>query len=73
LTKVPIPADCLAFQIGETAQIHSGGLMQATPHCVRGAQGKAAEGISRETFAVFMEPQWAECKFFSSFFFVSTK
>jgi len=58
LTKVSIPSDCLAFQIGETAQIHSGGILQATPHCVKGAQGKESTGISRETFAVFMEPQW---------------
>jgi len=30
--KVAFPKDHLAFQIGETAQIHSGGLLQATPH-----------------------------------------
>jgi isopenicillin N synthase-like dioxygenase len=55
--KVSIPSDCVAFQIGETAQIHSGGILQATPHAVRGAK---VEGISRETFAVFMEPGWLE-------------
>jgi len=57
LVKVSIPSDHLIFQIGETAQIHSGGLLRATPHCVRGPQG-SSEGISRETFAVFMEPRW---------------
>merc|ERR1712137_347256 len=31
------PPDHLAFQIGEAAQIHSGGILQATPHSVRGA------------------------------------
>jgi isopenicillin N synthase-like dioxygenase len=36
LIKVTIPADCIAFQIGETAQIHSGGILQATPHAVKG-------------------------------------
>jgi isopenicillin N synthase-like dioxygenase len=60
LVQVKIPADYLAFQIGETAQIHSGGCLQATPHCVRAAQGPAAAGVSRETFAVFMEPMWDE-------------
>ena len=55
LVRPRVPADCLAFQIGETAQIHSGGLLQATPHAVRGA---SAAGVSRETFAVFMEPEW---------------
>jgi isopenicillin N synthase-like dioxygenase len=33
--KVTIPADMLAFQIGETAQVHSGGLLIATPHGVQ--------------------------------------
>jgi len=58
--KAGAPADHLIFQIGETAQIHSGGILQATPHCVRGALGEKAEGVSRETFAVFMEPMMFE-------------
>jgi len=57
VVKVSLPADCLAFQIGETAQIHSGGKLQATPHCVRGS---GIEGITRTTFAIFMEPNWYE-------------
>jgi len=52
---MPPGGSSLAFQIGETAQIHSGGLLQATPHAVRGADGP---GVTRETFAVFMEPNW---------------
>ena len=51
--QVKIPSDCIAFQIGETAQIHSGGLLQATAHMVRAAE---SPGISRSTLAVFMEP-----------------
>ena len=47
----------LLFQIGETSQIHSGGVLQATPHAVRAA---AAADISRTSFAVFMEPGWEE-------------
>jgi len=58
LFKVKTSPGCLAFQIGETAQIHTGGVLQATPHGVRAARGKAAEGVSRETFAVFMEPEY---------------
>jgi isopenicillin N synthase-like dioxygenase len=54
VVKAVIPPDCLAFQIGETQQIHSGGLLQATPHAVQAAE---IDGISRETFAVFMEPE----------------
>jgi len=60
LIKAGFPSDHLAFQMGETHQIHSGGLLLATPHCVRAATGAAAKGISRETFAVFMEPLWDE-------------
>lgn len=33
------------------------GCAQATPHAVRGSSVK---GVSRETFAVFMEPMWME-------------
>lgn len=33
---VGVPADHLLFQIGETAEIHSGGVLQATPHAVKG-------------------------------------
>jgi len=52
-----IPADCIAYQIGETSQVHTGGVLQATPHCVRAAE---VEGVSRGTLAVFMEPMWDE-------------
>lgn len=57
LVKAVMPpcGTALAFQIGETAQIHSGGLLQATPHAVRGVE---SPGVTRETFAVFMEPNW---------------
>jgi isopenicillin N synthase-like dioxygenase len=61
LIKAVVPPgarDVLLFQIGETAQVHTGGVLQATPHAVRGARGRAAEGVSRETFAVFMEPEF---------------
>ena len=57
LVKVNIPADHIAFQIGECAQIHSGGIVQATPHAVRGSN---IPNVHRETFAVFMEPMWME-------------
>jgi len=58
--KVSVPPDYLAFQIGETAQIHSGGILQATPHAVRGPLGNQSRGVSRETMAVFMEPMFDE-------------
>jgi isopenicillin N synthase-like dioxygenase len=57
VVKAVIPQDCLAFQMGETQQIHSGGIVQATPHCVNISN---MPGVSRETFAVFMEPEIEE-------------
>ena len=58
IVKAAVPKDCMPFQIGESAMIHSGGILQATPHGVRGAKGEASKGISRETLAVFMEPDF---------------
>uniref|UniRef100_A0A6U1X1B8 Non-haem dioxygenase N-terminal domain-containing protein n=1 Tax=Trieres chinensis TaxID=1514140 RepID=A0A6U1X1B8_TRICV len=60
LVQVLIPDDCLAFQVGETMQIHTGGVLQATPHAVHGCHPKSGkeEGITREAFAVFMEPEY---------------
>ncbi|TFK36803.1 Clavaminate synthase-like protein [Crucibulum laeve] len=56
LTKVSIPQDCLAFQTGEALEIATGGKLRATPHCVRVGASPDAERISRETFALFMQP-----------------
>ena len=53
--RVAIPADCVAFQIGECAQVMSGGALLATPHWVRAPLG--CPGVSRGTMAVFMEPE----------------
>merc|ERR1712165_172015 len=55
---VQLPKDSLAFQVGETAQIHTGGILQATPHAVRGCSGSDSQSISRQSFAVFMEPEY---------------
>lgn len=43
----------------ETSQIHTGGILQATPHAVRGCDPniEGCIGLSRETCAVFMEPE----------------
>jgi isopenicillin N synthase-like dioxygenase len=55
LVHVSLPSGSLGFQIGETSQIHTGGILQATPHAVRGC--RTEDKISRESFAVFMEPE----------------
>ncbi len=54
--KVTIPEDCMAVQIGECLQILTGGVVVATPHCVRGPRpgwnegGMNAAGISFPCF-----------------------
>jgi isopenicillin N synthase-like dioxygenase len=52
---VSLPESSIGFQIGETSQIHTGGILQATPHAVRGTQ---SQGVTRESFALFMEPEF---------------
>jgi len=56
LTKVMIPPDCLAFQTGEALELATAGRLRATPHGVRVGGGDGIEHVSRETFAVFMQP-----------------
>ncbi|KAF5384721.1 hypothetical protein D9757_006271 [Collybiopsis confluens] len=56
LTKVAIPVDCLAFQTGEALEIATGGKLRATPHCVRVGGSPGVGRVSRETFALFMQP-----------------
>lgn len=52
--KINIPNDCIAFQIGEAAQVASDNLFVATPHLVKGIHG--CKDICRNTYAVFMQP-----------------
>ena len=49
---MPRGDDSLAFQIGECSQIHTGGILQATPHAVRGPTGEGTVGISRVRFSI---------------------
>merc|ERR1719401_1841112 len=54
--RVALPCDCMALQVGEAAQILSGGILRATPHYVAGLTSKPDEvPICRESFAVFMQ------------------
>lgn len=48
------PFDCLAFQLGETFQILTNGLLQATPHAVK----RVGQGCTREALAVFLQPEF---------------
>jgi isopenicillin N synthase-like dioxygenase len=53
---VSIPGDSLAFQLGESMRILSGGCLQATPHSVGTSKELAGRGIARTTIALFMQP-----------------
>lgn len=55
IVQASIPADHVAYQMGQVMAIQSGGLLRATPHYVRAAA--AGPGVSRNTFAVFMQPE----------------
>ena len=47
------PNSTFAFQIGESMQILSGGLLMATPHQVRGTK---VPDVTRMSYALFMQP-----------------
>lgn len=54
--KVCIPFDCMAVQLGECIQILTGGLLAATPHCVRGVTTAAyRESIARISLPCFID------------------
>ena len=54
---VTIPEDCLAIQIGECVQILTGGVVVATPHCVRGPRAgwNAATKVARISHPCFID------------------
>ena len=62
VTKVNIPADCLAFQTGEALEVITKGKFRAVPHFVKGPKpGRdAAEKTARNTLAVFTQPNLGE-------------
>jgi isopenicillin N synthase-like dioxygenase len=53
--RAPFGKDDIAYQVGETLQIHSGGILNATPHAVK-VMDDIPDDIARITFALFMEP-----------------
>lgn len=48
--------DVLAFQLGETAQLLTGGILRATSHAVRAPGKEYCSSLSRTTMAVFFQP-----------------
>lgn len=55
-TSLVIPSDYLIVQVGEAAQLLSGGELVARAHCVM--RPASAKDVSRETMAVFLQPAW---------------
>ena len=60
MARIGIPQHMLAFQLGESTQIHTGGYLEATPHCVVRSDEIAGKNVARNTFALFMEPNHLE-------------
>lgn len=61
VTKVSIPKNALAFQTGEALELCTAGRLRATPHLVKaGSWTPAAASVSRETFALFMQPDTSQ-------------
>jgi isopenicillin N synthase-like dioxygenase len=68
MVRIVIPPDHIAFQLGEVFQILSGGILQATPHCVVAPRSsdldpletQQQQQVYRNTFALFMQPRWDE-------------
>jgi len=56
--QVRLPSDCLGFQIGECTQVFTGGALRATPHAVRAVSYPLSAKVCRDTFAVFMQPNF---------------
>lgn len=59
IIRVTYGKEDIAFQLGETLQIHSGGILHATPHAVK-VMDDIPDDIARVTFALFMEPNLTE-------------
>lgn len=56
IVRVQLPPNSCAFQIGETAQLQSGGMLRATPHAVKVDSSSGGGGVTRESFALFLQP-----------------
>ena len=56
LLRASIRSDALAFQVGEALEKLSGGMLEATPHCV---VGTTSRNVTRCTMALFMQPRWS--------------
>lgn len=56
-TKVDIPQDVMAIQLGEVVQIITGGAVKATPHFVKGASPQPGMdvGVARISHPVFID------------------
>ena len=60
MLRIGIPPNMIAFQLGESTQIHTGGYLEATPHCVIKSEEIVGKKVGRNTFALFLEPDSLE-------------
>jgi isopenicillin N synthase-like dioxygenase len=57
--KVTYPVTSAIFQLGEAAQIVSGGTLESTPHYVAAPKVLDDHSSIRNAFALFMQPHWS--------------
>eukprot|EP00429_Kryptoperidinium_foliaceum_P131740 CAMPEP_0176271042 /NCGR_PEP_ID=MMETSP0121_2-20121125/45004_1 /TAXON_ID=160619 /ORGANISM="Kryptoperidinium foliaceum, Strain CCMP 1326" /LENGTH=372 /DNA_ID=CAMNT_0017611191 /DNA_START=55 /DNA_END=1173 /DNA_ORIENTATION=- len=55
--RVSIPRDCMCVQVGECVQVVTGGVLVATPHCVRGCRPSLTRGrrVARVSCPCFID------------------
>ncbi|XP_010523684.1 PREDICTED: uncharacterized protein LOC104801985 isoform X2 [Tarenaya hassleriana] len=64
LVKSP-PPDSFIVQVGESADVLSKGKLRSTLHCV--CRPEKLDHVSRETFAVFLQPSWSKTFSYSDY------
>jgi isopenicillin N synthase-like dioxygenase len=58
IVRVKIPPTAIGYQIGECTQVFTGAVVRATLHAVRALRYPESQFLSRETFAIFMQPNY---------------
>lgn len=61
-SHVTIPRDCMCVQVGECVQVVTGGLLVATPHCVRSCRPSLTKGrrVARASCPCFVDAHPAQ-------------
>jgi len=58
MVRVKMTGDQIGYQIGECSQVLTGALLRATPHAIRALRYPESKNVARDSFAVFMQPNF---------------